>query len=89
MESSAPADGGTPDESASITRAHCVVDERFGAVDVLVNNSGVLEFENEDALSIPADAYRRTFETNVFAVIELCRVFAPPMAEACYGRIVN
>ena len=74
---------------ASITRAQRVVDERFGAVDVLVNNAAVLEFENEDALSIPADAYRRTFDTNVFAVIELCRVFAPPMAAARYGRIVN
>ena len=74
---------------ASITRARRVVEERFGGVDVLVNNAAVLEFENEDALSIPADAYRRTFETNVFAVIEVCRVFAPPMAEVHYGRIVN
>ena len=73
----------------SITRARRVVDQRFGAVEVLVNNAAILEFENEDALSIPADSYRRTFETNVFAVIELCRVFAPPMAEARYGRIVN
>src|SRR5262245_18072279 len=74
---------------ASITRAHRAVYERFGSVDVLVNNAAILEFENEDTLSIPADAYRRTFETNVFAVIEVCRVFAPPMAEARYGRIVN
>jgi NAD(P)-dependent dehydrogenase (short-subunit alcohol dehydrogenase family) len=74
---------------ASITRAHRVVEERFGGVDVLVNNAAVLEFENEDALSIPADAYRRTFETNVFGAIEFCRVFTPPMAEARYGRIVN
>ena len=74
---------------ASITRAHRAVDKRFGSVDVLVNNAAILEFENEDALSIPADAYRRTFGTNVFAVIEVCRVFAPPMAEAGYGRIVN
>jgi NAD(P)-dependent dehydrogenase (short-subunit alcohol dehydrogenase family) len=74
---------------ASITRAHRVVDERFGSVDVLVNNAAILEFENEEVLSIPADAYRRTFETNVFAVIEVCRVFALPMAEAGYGRIVN
>jgi NAD(P)-dependent dehydrogenase (short-subunit alcohol dehydrogenase family) len=73
----------------SITRAHRGVGERFGAVDVLVNNAAVLEFENADALSIPAEAYRRTFETNVFAAIELCRVFTPPMAEARYGRIVN
>src|SRR4030095_12899142 len=38
---------------ASITRAHRVVDERFGSVDVLVNNAAVLEFENADALSLP------------------------------------
>jgi len=74
---------------ASIARAHRFVEERFGAVDVLVNNAAVLEFENEDALSIPADAYRHTFETNVFAVIEVCREFAPPMAVPPYGRIVN
>src|SRR6185503_7712 len=74
---------------ASITRARRVVDERFGAVDVLVNNAAVLEFENEDALSIPTEGYRRTFETNVFAVIELCRIFAPPVVAARYGRIVN
>src|SRR4051812_28871607 len=37
----------------SITRAHRIVEERFGAVDVLVNNAAVLEFENKDALSIP------------------------------------
>jgi NAD(P)-dependent dehydrogenase (short-subunit alcohol dehydrogenase family) len=76
-------------DATSIMRAQRVVGERFGAVDVLVNNAAVLESENEDALSIPAAAYRRTFETNVFAVIELCRVFAPPMAAARYGRIVN
>jgi NAD(P)-dependent dehydrogenase (short-subunit alcohol dehydrogenase family) len=74
---------------ASIARAHRAVYERFGSVEVLVNNAAILEFENEDALSIPAAAYRRTFETNVFAVIELCRVFVLPMAEARYGRIVN
>src|SRR5438105_411709 len=56
-------------DASSITRAHRLVEERFGAVGVLVNNAAVLEFENEDALSIPADAYRRTFETNVFGVV--------------------
>ena len=30
-----------------------------------------------------------TFETNVFGVIEVCRVFTPDMAQAEYGRIVN
>jgi NAD(P)-dependent dehydrogenase (short-subunit alcohol dehydrogenase family) len=73
----------------SITHAQREIRNRFSAVDVLVNNAAVLECENEDALSIPAEAYRRTFETNVFGAIEVCRAFAPPMARAGYGRIVN
>ena len=73
----------------SIAAAHRTVTERVGSVDVLVNNAAVLLFENEDVLSIPTEAYRDSFETNVFGVIELCRVFAPDMARARYGRIVN
>ena len=42
-----------------------------------------------DPLSIPREAYRETFETNVFGVVEVCRVFVPPMAKKKYGRIVN
>jgi NAD(P)-dependent dehydrogenase (short-subunit alcohol dehydrogenase family) len=66
-----------------------VVSERFGAVDVLVNNAAVLLFENEDVLSIPPSGYRDTFETNVFSVIDVCRVFVPDMVRRHYGRIVN
>lgn len=73
----------------SIVAAHRTVTESLGSVDVLVNNAAVLLFENDDVLSIPPDAYRDTFETNVFGVIEVCRVFAPDMARARYGRIVN
>jgi NAD(P)-dependent dehydrogenase (short-subunit alcohol dehydrogenase family) len=74
---------------ASITGAQRAVAQRLGSVDILVNNAAVLLFEDEDVLSIPADAYRRTFDTNVFGIIEVCRVFAPAMARAGYGRIVN
>jgi NAD(P)-dependent dehydrogenase (short-subunit alcohol dehydrogenase family) len=74
---------------ASIMHAQQVVAQQFGRVDILVNNAAVLLFEDEDVLSIPADAYQRTFDTNVFGVIEVCRVFAPAMARAGYGRIVN
>jgi NAD(P)-dependent dehydrogenase (short-subunit alcohol dehydrogenase family) len=73
----------------SIVAAHRRVGERVGSVDVLVNNAAVLLFENDDVLSIPSAAYRESFETNVFGVIEVCRVFAPDMARAGYGRIVN
>jgi NAD(P)-dependent dehydrogenase (short-subunit alcohol dehydrogenase family) len=73
----------------SITVAQRAVSSQVGQVDVLVNNAAVLRGEDDDVLSIPADEYRRTFETNLFGVIEVCRAFVPAMVRARYGRIVN
>jgi NAD(P)-dependent dehydrogenase (short-subunit alcohol dehydrogenase family) len=76
-------------DPASITRARSEVIERFGRVDILVNNAAILVAEDSDALDISADDYRRSLDTNVFGVIEVCRVFVPGMARAGYGRVVN
>jgi NAD(P)-dependent dehydrogenase (short-subunit alcohol dehydrogenase family) len=76
-------------DSDSIVAAQRIVSERVGSVDVLINNAAVLLFENEDALSIPASAYRQTFETNVFGIVLVCRTFVPEMARRRYGRVVN
>ena|ERR1700730_5958791 len=72
-------------DPASIKAAH----RKVGEVDILINNAAVLLFENSDVLSIPAEGFRQTFETNVIGVIEVCRAFVPPMADRRYGRIVN
>jgi NAD(P)-dependent dehydrogenase (short-subunit alcohol dehydrogenase family) len=73
----------------SIESAHARIVEQMGEVEVLVNNAAVLLFDSEEPLSIPPEAYRETFETNVFGVVETCRIFVPPMAKRGYGRIVN
>jgi NAD(P)-dependent dehydrogenase (short-subunit alcohol dehydrogenase family) len=73
----------------SITAAQRAVIAQVGSVDILVNNAAVLLGENDDVLSITAGEYRRTFETNVFGVIEVCRAFVPEMARRGYGRVVN
>jgi NAD(P)-dependent dehydrogenase (short-subunit alcohol dehydrogenase family) len=76
-------------DAGSIKSAQRAAARRLGHVDVIVNNAAVLLFENASVLSIPADAYRRTFETNLFGAIEVCRAFARGMSERGYGRIVN
>jgi NAD(P)-dependent dehydrogenase (short-subunit alcohol dehydrogenase family) len=74
---------------ASVEAACRSVVERFGTVDVVVNNAAVLLFEDSDLLSIPLEGFRDTFEANVFGMIEVCRALVPAMAERGYGRIVN
>ena len=73
----------------SVTAAQRQVTEQVGSVDVLVNNAAVLLGEGGDVLSIAAEDYRRTFETNLFGAIEVCRAFVPGMVRARYGRVVN
>src|SRR4030095_2872818 len=39
--------------------------------------------------AIPEDDYRRTFDANLFGVVETCRAFVPAMVSRGYGRVVN
>ena len=54
-----------------------------------MNNPAVRFGESDEVLSISDEDYRRTFDTNRFGVIEVCRTFVPAMAQAGYGRVVN
>ncbi|EME15993.1 SDR family oxidoreductase [Rhodococcus triatomae] len=58
-----------------------------GDVDVLVNNAGITGAAS--LLHSPMEEIRRTFETNVFAPIELVRAFAPALARAGGGAVVD
>lgn len=73
----------------SIRTALETAESRIGPIDVLINNAAILLHEDAAVLDTPQDGFRQTFETNVFGVIEVCRVFVPPMAERGYGRVVN
>lgn len=63
--------------------------ETFGRLDVLVNNAGVLLDFGKKASEVPVDLLRRTFETNVFALIALTQELLPLLKKSPAGRIVN
>jgi 3-oxoacyl-[acyl-carrier protein] reductase len=61
--------------------------ERYGALDVLVNNAGTARWRDID--QVPDEDWRLQFELNVMAPLRAMRAAAPPMAERGWGRIVN
>ncbi|MFN8159567.1 MAG: SDR family oxidoreductase [Solirubrobacterales bacterium] len=61
--------------------------ERFGSLDVLVNNAGVAAWRDLD--DVPYHDFRAQFEINVMAPLQAMRAAVPPMAERGWGRVVN
>ncbi len=71
--------------------------ERFGRLDVLVNNAGRgMKYVSENFMTDPTrfwetspDAWRLVIETNVVGPFLMARAAVPPMLAAGWGRIVN
>lgn len=61
--------------------------ERFGGVDVLVNNAGAAQWRHLD--DVPDEDWYAQYELNVMAPLRAMRAAAPAMAERDWGRIVN
>jgi NAD(P)-dependent dehydrogenase (short-subunit alcohol dehydrogenase family) len=62
--------------------------ERYGRLDVLVNNAGV-GGSGQSAEEEPPEHFRRAIEVNLNAVFMLSRIAARPMLERGSGSIVN
>ena len=61
--------------------------ERFGAIDVLINNAGMGMYAPSWRASL--EDVRRMFELNLFAPLALAQLVAPHMRERRSGTIVN
>ena len=74
-------------DDASMRAAVSAVEAAEGAVGILVNNAG---YSLSGAVeSIPTDAARQQFETNVFGLVRLIQLALPAMRRQGSGKIVN
>ena len=81
---SLPADVSDATDRVSIVDT---VTERWGGVDVLVNNAGFGRYAPAEGTE-PGDL-EAMFSVNVVAAIELCRLVVPGMRLRGFGRVVN
>jgi short-subunit dehydrogenase len=61
--------------------------ERFGAIDLLINNAGVGLYLN--SWSTPMEEVRALMELNFFALLGMIQLVAPHMRQRSSGTIVN
>jgi NAD(P)-dependent dehydrogenase (short-subunit alcohol dehydrogenase family) len=88
-------------DAASILAAVAQVEQRFGRLDILVNNAAIsrangLEgeamqdyFQRSRATLIPLEDVRSIWETNVFGVLAVTQAFVPLLRKSKDAHIVN
>ncbi|MFC1702020.1 SDR family NAD(P)-dependent oxidoreductase, partial [Pseudomonadota bacterium] len=59
-----------------------------GGIDILYNNAAMMTAQTP-LFETPQSDYERSFQVNLYAVIQICGYFAPKMASRGWGRIIN
>ena len=65
------------------------VEEKFGRLDVLVNNAGIFIKTGNSTLEVPKNEIRQTLDTNFYAPLLLSQGLLPLLKKSPDARIIN
>lgn len=85
---SALAHGGSVANKADVDAAVKLAVDKFGKLDVVVNNAG-WTFRNKPMLEVTEEEFDRVFDVNVKAIFLMTNACVPVMKKQKSGRIIN
>jgi NAD(P)-dependent dehydrogenase (short-subunit alcohol dehydrogenase family) len=71
----------------SLAAARDEILAKLGRIDILINCAG--RIKRTPVLDLPEEEWSAIIDTNLTGTLRACQVFAPPMLEQGWGRIVN
>ncbi len=62
--------------------------KKAGHIDILYNNAAIMS-RSQKVWTIPIEEWKKIFEVDFFALVEICDFFIPRMLEKGFGRVIN
>jgi NAD(P)-dependent dehydrogenase (short-subunit alcohol dehydrogenase family) len=76
-------------EEESVKAAVSATLERYGRIDVLYNNAGIMPAEDHSVLDTPVEVWDRVMAVNVRGTFLMCKHVIPAMIRQGIGSIIN